>query len=91
MTQNLPFPEPSQDHEQNNERASGPAGAERIGLVLGTEDATPTGFWFAVAPGASVQMDDLVTVQTTKPDGSSVRFFGLVDHVRTRHEGVKFD
>ncbi|MCY1702484.1 MULTISPECIES: ATP-binding protein [Deinococcus] len=58
---------------------------------MGTEDATPTGFWFAVLPGASVQMDDLVAVQTTKPDGQPVRFFGIVDHVRTRHEGVKFD
>ncbi|GHG10749.1 ATPase [Deinococcus piscis] len=64
---------------------------QNIGLIMGTEDATPTGFWFAVLPGASVQMDDLVAVQTTKPDGSPVRFFGIVDHVRTRHEGVKFD
>ena len=66
-------------------------GTTTIGLVMGTEDATPTGFWFAVLPGASVQMDDLVAVQTTKPDGQPVRFFGIVDHVRTRHEGVKFD
>ncbi|RTR30821.1 ATP-binding protein [Deinococcus radiophilus] len=64
---------------------------QNIGLIMGTEDATPTGFWFAVLPGASVQMDDLVAVQTTKPDGRPVRFFGIVDHVRTRHEGVRFD
>lgn len=60
-------------------------------MVLGTEDATPVTFWFAVSPGASVQMDDLVVVQTRKPDGQTVRFYGLVDHVRTRHEGVTFD
>lgn len=60
-------------------------------MVLGTEDATPVSFWFAVTPGASVGMDDLVVVATRKPDGSPVHFYGLVDHVRTRHEGVTFD
>ncbi|WP_051517435.1 ATP-binding protein [Deinococcus phoenicis] len=60
-------------------------------MVLGTEDATPVTFWFAVSPGASVQLDDLVVVQTRKPDGVPVRFYGIVDSVRTRHEGVTFD
>lgn len=64
---------------------------ERLGMVLGTEDVTPVSFWFAVTPGASVGLDDLVTVQTRKPDGSPVHFYGIVDHVRTRHEGVTFD
>lgn len=64
---------------------------ERLGMVLGTEDATPVTFWFAVLPGASVQMDDLVAVRTLKPGGQPVRFYGIVDHVRTRHEGVSFD
>ncbi|MEF2276925.1 ATP-binding protein [Deinococcus sp. YIM 134068] len=60
-------------------------------MVLGTEDATPVSFWFAVSPGASVGMDDLVTVRTRKPGGQPVSFYGLVDAVRTRHEGVTFD
>ncbi|WP_052016893.1 ATP-binding protein [Deinococcus sp. RL] len=60
-------------------------------MVLGTQDITPVTFWFAVTPGASVGLDDLVTVQTRKPDGSPVHFYGIVDHVRTRHEGVTFD
>ena len=64
---------------------------ERIGMVLGTEDATPTIFWFAVSAGASVQLDDLVVVQTMKPDGKPVHFYGLVDNVRKRHEGVTFE
>ena len=64
---------------------------ERIGMVLGTEDATPTIFWFAVSSGASVQLDDLVVVQTMKPDGKPVHFYGLVDNVRKRHEGVTFE
>lgn len=62
-----------------------------VGMVLGTQDVTPVSFWFAVLPGASVQLDDLVAVQTRKPDGSFVNFYGIVDHVRTRHEGVTFD
>ncbi len=63
----------------------------RIGMVLGTEDATPTSFWFSVSSGASVQLDDLVVVQTQKPDGRPVQFYGLVDNVRKRHEGVVFE
>ncbi|GHF48576.1 hypothetical protein HNQ07_002628 [Deinococcus metalli] len=65
--------------------------SSRIGMVLGTEDVTPTVFWFAVTNGASVQLDDLVTVQTTRPDGRAVTFYGLVDNVRKRHEGVTFE
>ncbi|TSA83762.1 ATP-binding protein [Deinococcus detaillensis] len=60
-------------------------------MVLGTEDATPTIFWFSVSPGASVQLDDLVVVQTMKPNGQPVDFYGLVDNVRKRHEGVTFE
>ncbi len=60
-------------------------------MVLGTEDATPTIFWFSVSPGASVQLDDLVVVQTSKPNGQPVHFYGLVDNVRKRHEGVTFE
>lgn len=62
-----------------------------VGMVLGTQDVTPVSFWFAVQPGASIQLDDLVVVGTRKPDGAEVRFYGIVDHVRTRHEGVTFD
>ncbi|THF88974.1 ATP-binding protein [Deinococcus sp. KSM4-11] len=60
-------------------------------MVLGTEDVTPTVFWFAVSSGASVQLDDLVTVRTLRPDGKAVTFYGLVDNVRKRHEGVTFE
>ena len=76
MTQNLKFPESDAAH---------------IGMVLGTEDVTPTIFWFAVSRGASVQLDDLVVVETLKPDGKKVTFYGLVDNVRKRHEGVAFE
>ncbi|SEJ10856.1 hypothetical protein SAMN04488058_10422 [Deinococcus reticulitermitis] len=65
--------------------------APRIGMVLGTEDVTPNLFWFAVSPGASVSLDDLVVVQTQRPDGRAVTFYGQVDNVRKRHEGVTFE
>ncbi|ADV67234.1 ATP-binding protein [Deinococcus maricopensis] len=62
-----------------------------IGRVLGTEEATPLNFWFSVRHGASVQLDDLVVARTTKPDGGEVAFYGVVDQVRKRHEGVTFE
>ena len=45
-----------------------------LGRVLGTEDATPTAFWFLVAAGQSVQLDDLVVARTRKPGGDEVAF-----------------
>ncbi len=64
-----------------------------VGMVLGTEDATPLQFWFGVADGAKVQLDDLVVVEVPDPAGSddAVRFFGVVDEVRRRFEGVQFE
>lgn len=64
---------------------------EEIGVVLGTEDATPLELWVGVEPGKDLQLDDLVVVETTVSDGQIVRFFGLVDVVRKRYEGAQFD
>ena len=62
-----------------------------IGKVLGTEEATPLQFWFWVDPDSSVQLDDLVVLETEKPDGRIVKYFGVVDQVRKIHEGVTFE
>ena len=62
-----------------------------IGKVLGTEEATPLQFWFWVDPDSSVQLDDLVVLETEKPDGKIVKYFGVVDQVRKIHEGVTFE
>ncbi len=62
-----------------------------VGRVLGTEDATPLEFWVAVAPGSILQLDDVVALERTLPDGSAVRIYGVVDQVRARHEGARFD
>src|SRR5690554_4876902 len=65
----------------------------KVGVVLGTEDSAPLEYWFAVAPGSKVQLDDIVTVAVPDPEqpDSSIVFYGVVDHVRRRLEGVQFD
>jgi hypothetical protein len=62
-----------------------------IGRVLGTQDALPLEFWVGVAPGQYLQLDDVVLVETALPDGTPVRLYGVVDLVRARHEGARFD
>ncbi len=64
-----------------------------LGRVLGTEDATPVAFWFLVGTGRKVRLDDVVTVRTPDPTdhGREVAFYGVVDQVRRRHEGLQFE
>jgi hypothetical protein len=63
-----------------------------IGYVLGTQEATPLEFWVAVSSGQVLRLDDVVEVQTKRPDNSGiVRFYGVVDYVRTLHEGTQYD
>ena len=46
-----------------------------IGLVLGSQDATPLEFWVGVREGERLQLDDLVSVDTSIA-GATVRFYG---------------
>ncbi|HSD26734.1 MAG TPA: ATP-binding protein, partial [Vicinamibacteria bacterium] len=62
-----------------------------VGRVLGTLDSMPLEFWVALEEGQYLQLDDVVEVATPLPDGTEVRLFGLVDLVRARHEGARFD
>ena len=62
-----------------------------VGRVLGTEDAQPLDFWVGIQEGSYLQLDDVVTVATELPDRTQVRLFGIVDQVRSRYEGAKFD
>jgi DNA helicase HerA-like ATPase len=62
-----------------------------LGRVVGTDDATPLEFWFAVAPGQVVQLDDVVALDRVLPGGEVVRIHGIVGQVRARHEGARFD
>ncbi|AFY32214.1 ATP-binding protein [Calothrix sp. PCC 7507] len=66
--------------------------SEPIGFVLGTKEATPLEFWIAVDAKKVLRLDDVVEVQTQRPDGGGiVRFYGVVDYVRTQYEGAQFD
>jgi DNA helicase HerA-like ATPase len=65
--------------------------AEPVGRVLGTDDATPLEFWTAVAPGQSVQLDDVVVLDRLLPTGELIRVSGIVANVRARQEGARFD
>jgi uncharacterized protein len=62
-----------------------------VGRVLGTDDATPLDFWVAVAPGEFLQLDDVVALERTPPGRAPVRIYGIVNQVRARHEGARFD
>src|SRR5262249_53270812 len=62
-----------------------------IGKVLGTEDAEPLEFWVAVAPEKLVQLDDVVFVSFELPGGGRVSLYGIVDIMKARHEGARFD
>jgi DNA helicase HerA-like ATPase len=62
-----------------------------VGRVMGTQDSMPLEFWVAVAEDHFLQLDDVVLVETALPDGTVVKLFGVVDLVRARHEGARFD
>ena len=65
--------------------------ADAVGLVLGTDEATPLEFWVAVAPGQHLQLDDVVAADRILPTGEKVSIYGIVGQVRARHEGARFD
>ena len=65
--------------------------ADVVGRVLGTADATPLTFWVAVAPGAYLQLDDVVVTERELPRQEPVTIAGVVTAVRARHEGAQFD
>lgn len=63
-----------------------------VGLVLGTKEASPLEFWVGIHESSSLQLDDLVTVETLVPEsGEMVTFYGVVDHVAKKFEGTQFD
>jgi uncharacterized protein len=64
--------------------------AAPTGRVLGIEDATPLLFWVAVAPGAYLQLDDIVVTSRSVPGVGEVTASGVVTNVRARHEGAQF-
>lgn len=61
------------------------------GRVLGTSDATPLDYSFALEIQGSVQLDDVVVTERELPDGLMVTLSGVVTQVRAHHEGAHFD
>ena len=55
-----------------------------VGLVLGTDDATPLEFWVAIAPGSHLQLDDVVAIDRLLPSGDRISLYGIVSQVRAR-------
>lgn len=65
--------------------------SQSVGRVLGTQDSTPLEFWVAVEQGQYLQLDDVVAVRRILPTGEVVDVFGVVNQVRARHEGARFE
>jgi DNA helicase HerA-like ATPase len=68
-----------------------PPGARAAGLVLGKDDAHPLDFWVGVGDDSYLQLDDVVSVRTEVPGRGEITLYGVVDLVRSRHEGAHFD
>jgi uncharacterized protein len=64
---------------------------EPVGRVIGTEDATPLEYWVGIADDQFLQLDDVVALDRTLPDGQRVELYGMVEQVRARHEGAQYD
>lgn len=62
-----------------------------VGRVIGTEDSFALHFWVWTYPDRYLQLDDVVTVPIELPDGTLLNVHGVVDTVRSRFEGARFD
>ena len=65
--------------------------ATPVGRVIGTDAAFALEFWVWVDPDRYLQLDDVVTVEFEVPGGERVAVHGIVDQVRSRYEGARFD
>lgn len=83
----------ARDNKTTTKRSSNAPKVDPVvaGRVIGTEDSTPLQFWIAVNEGQFVQLDEVVALERTLPDGRDVRIYGVVTQVRARHEGARFD
>ncbi len=70
---------------------AGEGPASVVGRVIGTEDSTPLSFSVALEPGKYVQLDDVVVCDRLLPGGDAVVVSGVVNQIRARHEGARFD
>lgn len=66
-------------------------GSQPVGRVLGTDHSTPLEWWVAVGPESYLQLGDTVQVRTQVSEVGEVRISGIVDLVRSMHEGAQFE
>lgn len=64
-------------------------GAQIIGLVDGSSDTDSRTVNVVLTDQAIVQLDDVVAIDTTLPDGTGVTHYGIVTELRCRLEGVE--
>jgi DNA helicase HerA-like ATPase len=62
-----------------------------VGRVLGTVDATPLGYTFALETRGRIQLDEVIVTTRELPGGQKVTLSGIVTQVRASHEGARFD
>src|SRR5882724_9876721 len=62
-----------------------------VGRVVGTEDSTPLQFSIALEADKYVQLDNVIVCESQLPGGDSVTVSGVVNQIRARHEGARFD
>lgn len=60
-----------------------------IGLVDGSSDTDSRTVHVVLTDTAIVQLDDVVAIGTTLPDGTGVTHYGIVNELRCRLEGVE--
>lgn len=61
----------------------------KVGIVLGTKDATPFEFYVEVDSTQSLQVDDIIVTTSEYPRFGRVKFYGIVDQVISRLEGLE--
>lgn len=59
-----------------------------VGLVDGSVEATTNAFTVILDPGATMQLDDLVTMTSTLPSGSEVTHYGIVTEIIGKVDGA---
>ena len=64
---------------------------EVVGVVLESRESTPLEFWVGVEEGKTVQLDDMIVLETIMPDDTPVKYYGIVDQVTKKFEGNAFD
>jgi DNA helicase HerA-like ATPase len=69
--------------------AAGLVGAAAIGLVDGSSDTNSRTVTVVLEDAAVVQLDDVVAIGTTLPNGTRVTHYGIVTELRCRLEGVE--